>query len=86
MKKLALVLLLVGGLVSPAMAGDITITANPYETGLGGEFTATPAPGWLPYFGYVDGVTMNVGGVAGSFQTFCLETGINLPQSTLLNG
>lgn len=85
MKRLALVLLLIAGLASPAIAGDITVNNGPYQTGFGGEFSATPAPGWLPFFGYVNGVTMNVGG-AGSFQTFCLETGVTLPTGVLLNG
>ena len=52
MKKLALVLLLVAGLVSPAMAGEIQIgyagsNYGPYQTntayGGGGEFTVQPA-------------------------------------------
>jgi hypothetical protein len=67
------------------MAGDITVTLSDYSTGFGGEFTAAPTGSWLPYFGYVDGVTMNVG-VAGSFQTFCLETQVNLPKGELLDG
>jgi hypothetical protein len=59
------------------MAGMIQIgysgsAYGQYQTGLGGEFTLNPLSGWLDMSGYVAGTTMDIG-VAGTFQTFCIE-------------
>lgn len=50
---------------------------GPFQSGIGGEFTVLPLnpAGWLNLSaGYVSGVTSDKG-VAGSFQTFCIEGG-----------
>jgi hypothetical protein len=83
MKKLALVLLLVAGLAAPAFAGPIQVgyatgpnthsSFGPYQVGAGGEFTLNPLGGWLDVADYAD-VAKNIG-VAGTFQTFCIEGG-----------
>jgi hypothetical protein len=88
MKKLGLVLLLFAALASPAMAAPTQIqigydyTADglkgPYLNPVaGGEFTFNPLTGWLTLTGYVSGKTSDIG-VAGTFQTFCLEASQSL--------
>lgn len=74
MKRLVLVLLLLAGLASPALAGNLTLAPGygPYHKGSGGEFTFTPVGGWLDLSGYSSRTT-GQGGYGGSFQTFCLE-------------
>ena len=47
-----------------------------YQTGSGGEFTLSPVQGQLDVSGYSANAltqTRNIGGVNGSFQTFCIE-------------
>lgn len=81
MKKLLLVLLVVAAMASPAWAGQIQVgylgsAYGPHQTGQGGEFTFNPLQGWLDVSAYGQ-YTKNIG-VAGTFQTFCLEGTENL--------
>ena len=76
MKRFALVTLLIAGLASPVMAGEIQVgyPGSPYgmyQTGNGGEFTFNPLGGWIDVSVYAPS-TRDVG-VAGTFQTFCIE-------------
>jgi hypothetical protein len=82
MRKLALVVLLVAGLVSPAMteAADVKYVGGPYQVGDGGEFTFQVISG-LSTGAYVPGVTRDLTNPP-SFQTFCLETNEGLGLGT----
>jgi hypothetical protein len=82
MKRIALVLLLVAALAPSAMAGPVGQVQvgyagspyGPYQTGQGGEFTLNAlSPSGLDTSGYAAGVTGGIGGLAGTFQTFCIE-------------
>jgi len=92
MKKLAITLALMAFLTSVAMAGQVVVGNStygygPYQTGIGGEFTLTPInpTGWLDLSHYGTGAT-NVRGIAGSFQTFCIEGQENIyPYSAVYN-
>ena len=83
MKRIAIVLLLIGAMAAPAVAGQIQVgysgsTYGPYSTGSGGEFTFNPInpAGWLNVDSY--GAYARDYGVTGTFQTFCLEGKENL--------
>jgi hypothetical protein len=76
MKRVGFVLLLVGALASPAMAGQIQVgypgsSYGAYQTGGGGEFTINVGDSGLSTAGYFAGARDI--GVTGTFQTFCLE-------------
>jgi len=82
MKRIALVLLLVAALATSAQAGPVGQVQvgyvgspyGPYQTGQGGEFTLNAlSPSGLDTSGYAAGVTGGIGGLAGTFQTFCIE-------------
>jgi hypothetical protein len=78
MKKLLIALGLIMMLATLAMADQVRVGYpgsgyGPYQTGSGGEFTLTPinATGWLDLSSY--GAQARNVGVAGSFQTFCID-------------
>jgi VPDSG-CTERM motif len=74
MKKFALVLLLVAGLASPAMAGQIQFLSGYYQSGNGGEFTfqtINPIAGFDPSL--YSSLTHDVLATTNTFQTFCIE-------------
>ena len=82
MKRIALVLLLVAALAPSAMAGPVGQVQvgyagspyGPYQTGQGGEFTLNAlSPSGLDMSGYAADVTGGIAGLAGAFQTFCIE-------------
>ncbi|MDP2324920.1 MAG: VPDSG-CTERM sorting domain-containing protein [Gammaproteobacteria bacterium] len=75
-KQIGLVSSFVAAAAGTAVAGQIQVgysgsSYGPYQTGQGGEFTYNPLTGWLDVSGYGPN-TKNIG-VAGTFQTFCLE-------------
>lgn len=79
MKKLAIVLLLIAGLASPALADPIGETGTLYQTrvagyysGQGGEFTVYSYTGIIDNDAYAAAVK-NIGSPDPTFQTFCLE-------------
>lgn len=78
MKKTVLAVLVGMALVPAAVANQVQVGYSGsgygmYQTGLGGEFTLNPLTGWLDLSGYV-AETKDIG-VAGTFQTFCVEGG-----------
>ena len=80
MKKVILLLLMLGLFAISVFAGPTVTTVNGYgiwQTGSGGEFTLLPGGGFNPLSLYAD-VAKNQGSVPtgslGTFQTFCLET------------
>jgi hypothetical protein len=78
MKKIFVVLALAVALWLPQMAVAATVTFTggsgygPYQTGSGGEFTLLP--GGFAISQYSSSAS-GVNGLAGTFQTFCLEMG-----------
>jgi hypothetical protein len=83
MRRLTFVVLLVLALAPSAMAAPIQVQVGyklpggtvssygPYQTGVGGEFTLNVVQG-LDTSQYAAQVS-NIAGVAGTFQTFCIE-------------
>jgi len=90
MKKILIAFTFALLLVSAAMADQVQVgypgsRYGAYQTGVGGEFTLTPVnpTNWLDLTHYGAGA-MNVG-VAGSFQTFCLEGGEYIYPNSIYN-
>jgi len=80
MKRVLIAFAFVLLLASAAMADQVRVgypgsSYGAYQTGIGGEFTLTPMnpTGWLDLTHY--GAGAKDVGVAGSFQTFCVEGG-----------
>jgi len=76
MKKTLLVALLLTGLASTsALANQVKLVAGygPFSANQAGEFTIVPMNTSFNASAYVNGVTKNVAGYPGTFQTFCLE-------------
>jgi len=62
--------------LAPSMLANQITTApafGPWQTGDGGEFTVIADPGVQSQMGVYSPFTMNQGGYANSFQTFCIE-------------
>lgn len=71
MKKVALLALLVASVAAPAMAGQIRVDGyGTWQTNNGGEFTLVNKGG----FTQVDYAASVSNSIAGSFQTFCIES------------
>ena len=88
MKKALLVgaaIISAAGMTS-ALANQITVGPGygPYQTGSGGEFTMKPVnpAGWLDISLYAAGVTRDVGGNTGTYQSFCIEGGETINANT----
>lgn len=92
MKKIIVVLAVAVALCLPHMAVADTVKSvgtggtysgyGPYQTGIGGEFTLLP--GGFAISGY-SANTSNLGGFAGTFQTFCLEKNEYISAGVLYN-
>jgi len=71
--------------VIPIQANQVTTAPGfgPYEIGSGGEYTMITDAGVAAILGgYSNGVTMNILGLPGSFQTFCAERDENITANT----
>ena len=82
MKRIALVLLVIAAMASPAMADQIKVTQGSYQTGSGGESTfetVNPA-GWIDLSHYA---AFTASG--NKFQTFCIEVGENISYGVTYN-